>query len=293
MAASKTSWHCLPAEIRLTILDALLRDGCSLASFATVSREWQTIIERHNFARIKVTPSRLADFGSIIQRNRALVGYIWLCLELQEYDCAMCAPQSLEEWGMSNTDNILVTTAFQDLFSTLNAWEPNGNLLLDISVHSPSDADHWFKYLSFRPDTPSDECSRDRYVDQSMRATVDDNKHGWIAGRQVSAPSWDAIFKVFDEIMGEGPFDDDKQENQWWQQLPLVPSVTGVLLRQQTRRRWKPTALAQMFTRLPGLEEIHYEPWREWEETQQRWTDACECFCVSSLLRVFLVCFDW
>jgi hypothetical protein len=43
--------------------------------------------------------------------------------------------------------------------------------------------------------------------------------------------------------MGDGPFDDEEQEGQWWQQLPLVPAVTGVLLRQQTaddgsRRRW-------------------------------------------------------
>ncbi|KAJ9213918.1 hypothetical protein DTO166G4_4529 [Paecilomyces variotii] len=73
--------------------------------------------------------------------------------------------------------------------------------------------------------------------------------------------------------MGEGPFDDDEQEKHRWQQLPLVPAVTGVLLRQQNRRRWKPTALAQMFARLPRLQEIHYEPWREWIDIQQLWTD--------------------
>ncbi|KAJ5133024.1 hypothetical protein N7448_007182 [Penicillium atrosanguineum] len=63
--------------------------------------------------------------------------------------------------------------------------------------------------------------------------------------------------------MGERPFDDGEEEDQWWQQLPLVPAVTGVLLRQQNRRRWKPTALAQMFARLPRLQDIYYEPWRE------------------------------
>jgi hypothetical protein len=82
--------------------------------------------------------------------------------------------------------------------------------------------------------------------------------------------------------MGEGPFDDDEQEGQWWQQLLLVPAVTGVLLRQQNRRRWKPAALAHMFARLPGLQEIHYEPWREWFHAQQQWTDRGECHCVSS-----------
>ncbi|KAL3478451.1 hypothetical protein BJX99DRAFT_245588 [Aspergillus californicus] len=248
-----------------------------LAGFATVSREWQTVIERHNFARIKLTSSRLADFSSIIHRNRALVRYIWLCLELEEYDCRECAPRVQELMGISNEDNTLITTAFLDLFSILSAWAPNGNLQLDISVHSPSDSEHWFKYLTFGPDTPSDECDRDICAEQSMLVKLDDHKHDWPTGprirRQDLAPLRAGILKVFDRIMGEGPFVDDEQENQWWQQLPLVPVVTGVLLRQQTRRRWKPTALAQMFARLPRLQEIHYEPWRPWTENDQRWTD--------------------
>ncbi|KAK3942762.1 hypothetical protein QBC46DRAFT_379369 [Diplogelasinospora grovesii] len=265
MTADKTSWHCLPAEIRIMILEVLLQDGCSLAGFATVSGEWQSIIEQHNFARIHLTSSRLADFGSIIHRNRALVRYVWLCLELREYDCAECAPDDREMWGLSNTDNIVITAAFQDLFSTLSAWEPNGNLLLDISVHSPSDSEHWFKYLTFGPDVPSDECDRGRCAEQSMLVQVDDHQHGWIAGSRDSAPPFLATYKVFDEIMGEGPFDG--------RQLPSVPAVTGVLLRQQNRRRWKPTALAQVFARLPSLQEIHYEPWREWDDIQQKFTD--------------------
>lgn len=282
MTADKTSWYGLPPEIRLLILEALLQDGCSLAGFATVSREWQLIIEKRNFAQINLTPSRLADFGSIIHRNRALVRYIWLCLELQEYDCTLCAPHEPERMGISNTDNTLITTAFQDLFSTLSAWEPNGNLLLDISFHSLSDSEHWFKYLIFGPDIHADECDLNLCTEQSMLVKLDDHQHGWIAGSQNSTPPPAGIIKVFDEIVGEGPFDDDKQENQWWQQLPLVPAVTGVLLRQQNRRRWKPTALTLMFARLPRLQEIYYEPWREWFDIQQERTDKCEYCCVSS-----------
>jgi hypothetical protein len=77
--------------------------------------------------------------------------------------------------------------------------------------------------------------------------------------------------------MGEGPFNTEEQEMQWWQQLPLVPVITSVLLRQQNRRRWKPTALAQMFARLPRLEEVHYEPWRDWIDYHQVLADNCEC----------------
>jgi hypothetical protein len=222
MTADKTSWCCLPAEIRISVVEVLLQGGCGLAGFATVSREWQTVFERHNFARIKLTSSRLPDFGSIVYRNRALVRYVWLCLELEEYDCTKCAPKALDMMALSNTDNILITTAFLDLFSALSTWEPNGSLLLDISVHSPSDSEHWFKYLTFGPDIPSDECERDRCAEQSTLVKVDDPQHGWIAGNRDSDLTIDAIDKVFDEIMGEGPFDDDEQENHWWQQLPLV-----------------------------------------------------------------------
>ena len=264
------------------VLKVLLQDECSLANFATVSREWQTIIERYNFSRIKLTSSRLRSFGSMVHRNRGHVRYIWLCLELQEYNCTECEPQDPESWGLNKADNTLITTAFQDLFSTLSVWEPEGSLLLDISIYSPSDSEHWFKYLTFEPDVASDVCDWDQHAEQSMLVKTSDHHHGWIAGSRCSIPTSNAIDKVFEEIMDLGPFRDKKQEAQWWQQLPLVPAVTGVLLRQQNRRRWNPTALAHMFARLPGLQEIHYEPWREWFNMQQRWTDECECHCVSS-----------
>ena len=282
MTANMESWYCFPTEIRLMVLEALLHDRCSLANYATVSREWQEIIERHNFSRIKLTSSRLADFGSRVHRNRGLVRYIWLCLELQEYDCTGCEPRDPKSWGLSKADNTRITTAFQDLFSTLSVWEPDGSLLLDISVYSPSDSEHWFKYLTFEPDVASDMCGRDQHAEQSMLVKASDHRHGWIAGRQHSIRDSVIIDKVFEEIMGEGPFDDEEQEAQWWQQLPLVPAVTGVLLRQQNRRRWKPAALGHMFARLPGLQEIHYEPWREWDDIIQQWTDQCKWHCVSS-----------
>ena len=279
--SDKTSWGYLPTEIRDMILQLLLRDSrISLATLATVSREWQTVIERHNFARIKLTPPRIADFGSVIRRNRELVSYIWFCLELEEYDCTKCASENYEDWGMRMPDNILITTAFQDLFSILSTWKPGGDLVLDIGMHSPSDAEHWFKYLTFGPDARSDQGT-DRWDqsqcnEQPMPLKFVDCHRGSVPDKFESA-----INKVFEEIMCEGQFDDDWIENEWWEQLPLVPAVTGVLLRQQTRRRWKPAALARIFGRLPGLQEIHYEPWREWEDgnsMQQEWTDTGKCY---------------
>jgi hypothetical protein len=221
------------------------------------------IIEPHNFARIHLALSRLADFSSVIHRIRALVRYIWLCLELQEYDFTRYAPSSEEVEGLSNADNTRVMTAFHDLFSTLSTWEPKGKLMLDISVQSPSESENWCKYLTFGPDITSGECDWNLCPEKSMLVSLNDHKRGWIAGSQNSVLSRMRIFEVSHGIMGEEPFPDDNQENQWWLQLPLVPAVTGKLLRQQNCRRWKPTVLAQIFIRLPRLQEIFYEPWRE------------------------------
>lgn len=286
MEVDKSSWDYFPAEIRRSILETLLQDGCSLASFATVSREWQTVIERHNFARIKVTPPRLAGLSRMAHRNRALVRYIWLCIELEEYDCSKCAPSNPIDWEISFDDNILITGALQDLFRALSTWEPNdGGLVLDISVHSPSDSEHVFKYLTFGPDISSEECSRTQYMmEQAIRAKPDDYDHGWVDSSHASSPNGCAIGKIFEEIMPEEPFCSADLEYYWWRSLPPAPVVTHVLLRQQTRRRWKPMSLAHMFAILPGLQEIYYEPWRAWGTALQDTTDIGEYPWSTSLL---------
>lgn len=284
--ACNSTWGCLPKEVRLLILEALIQDGCTLSHLATVSREWQAKIERHNFARIKLTPSRLVDFGSMIHRNQALVGYIWFCLELDEYDCPRCAPgemlteeELMEAYSINDAGGCPIPTSFQNLFSILSTWDPSGDLTLDISVYSPSDPKHWLKYLTFMPDTPSDILLGDSIKQTILKKAYDDPQHGWVAGFRQSAPPRKVILKVFHSIMEEGPFDTEQLELQWWDELPLVPVVTSLLLRQQSRRRWRPNSLAHMFARFPRLQEVHYEPWREWD-SMQRYTDRSKFCCI-------------
>ncbi|RYP56020.1 hypothetical protein DL769_009992 [Monosporascus sp. CRB-8-3] len=276
------SWATLPGEIQLRILKFLLSDGCSLAQLATVSSQWQTVIERHNFERINLTLWRIPDLGPMTRRNRALVKYIWLSLELDEYDCSKCGARgvnhNVDHWlGNNTTDNCIIITAMHDLFLTLSAWEPQGDLKLDISIHSPSDSQHWFKYLTFGPDTlPHSQ------VTFSQR---DDPEHGWNAGKPSSAPTDLALGNVFAEILGEsaGVFFNKEQERKWWQTLPEVPAITGMLLRLQNRRRWRPSTLTHMLSRLPRLEEFHYEPWRAWSKGDQAVTDLAYCSLFDSL----------
>lgn len=104
----------------------------------------------------------------------------------------------------------------------------------------------------------------------------DDPQHGWVVGSRIGVISHKALDKIFTEIVSAGPFGSEELERQWWEQLPMAPAVTCLLLRQQNRRRWKQVSLAHMNARFPKLQELHYEPWREWEE-MQRFTDEGEC----------------
>ncbi|KAK7223423.1 hypothetical protein V2G26_011426 [Clonostachys chloroleuca] len=64
-----------------------------------------------------------------------------------------------------------------------------------------------------------------------------------------------------------------KAENEWCGQLPQVPEVKRILLRQQTRRRWYSEGLAEIFAHLPRLSELCYEPWRDWDAIRQEIMD--------------------
>lgn len=46
-----------------------------------------------------------------------------------------------------------------------------------------------------------------------MPEKITDQKHGWIAGGENPISPSVAIEKVFGEIMDEGPFDDEEQED--------------------------------------------------------------------------------
>lgn len=256
MAVGEMPWSSLPLETRMMILEILVQDTCGVALYATVCQEWQKIIEQKNFSRLKLTPSRLANFNNMTHRNRSVIKYIWFCIELQEYDCSQCEEAETDAWWESNTE--IIKEAFRRLFSILSTWEPSANLILDISIHSPSDSDHFFKYLDFGSDIIPDPDNKQDLVN------INDPRHGWLNGHQTSLPSEMSILRLFGDIEIASDF---------WQELPEVTAVTGLLLRRQTRRRWEPRTVEELLKRLPRLQEIYYEPWRESSGIEQRLTD--------------------
>ncbi|CAG9989608.1 unnamed protein product [Clonostachys byssicola] len=278
------AWTSLPPEIRLLVLEALVEDDdCNFADLAVVSKEWKGVIEQQNFQRIKLTPPRIAELDTMTLRNRNHVRYLWFCLELERYDCPQCTPEDELVPFMNTRDITLIKAAFHHLFSVISNWAPDSCLSLDISVYSASDRDHWFKYLTFEPDAPPKAGRHDQELDpETVLARQYDHRHQWEESdldrhpqqwqRLPLVPLQSAIEKVFVQIMGIGD-NYNAQDKDWCRQLPQVPAVTRILLRQQTRRRWNYADLAEIFAHLPRLRELWYEPWREWDNGFQEMKD--------------------
>jgi len=143
-----------------------------------------------------------------------------------------------------------VATAIWKLLLTLSTWEPFAELVLDISVYSPSDSEHLLKYLIFEPDTYLDDRLGPGSADLGERAG-----HDWSPRNAIGEAKWHiiTIFNItshvntdFDVIIAR--ICDDN----FWEELPLVTAVTGVL-RQQTCRQLLLNGLANIFVCFPRL----------------------------------------
>lgn len=195
-------------------------------------------------------------------RNQALVRSLWLCIELERYDCTQCDSDE-RAWHTSHRDNDIILGALQSLFQTLSTWTPGGSLTLDISVYSPSDAEHAFKYLTYESDAPGHLVQHE--VDQRVaRSDEHDAKHRWqMSNAGLPIPPYSTLERVFAEIWP----DTDEEDDDCWQLAPDVPAVTRLVMRLQTRRHWRPHTVTRMLSRLSGLHEFHYETWRHlWDE---------------------------
>ncbi|OBS19805.1 hypothetical protein FPOA_11530 [Fusarium poae] len=180
---------------------------------------------------------------------------------------------------------------------TLNAWrliEPESQDILSRKknqIRYICDNQHEFKYLSFYPDIYLDGRPSPDGPEQNI-THPHDPCHGWFEGKQIPGPDEDAINICFDEIMSHGLFDDERYEMEWWRNRPLVPVVGVVLLRQQTRRRWKPVALANMLARFPNMKQLCYEPWREWSDfqtqTDEDYQTLIESFASTKLCKLMI-----
>ena len=236
-------------------------DKPSTAHLAAVCRDWQTIVERTTFSRLTITPQKLPDLENILRTNRRRqnVRYIWLCIELPDYTCSDCMDTESDECQDQNRE--IINNTMRGLFMGLSTWEKpgRGGLQLDISVHSPSDTEHHFKYIRFSPDRiPAHQD------DDKSAMVISDPPHDWEDNAPTSLPPHWSIKRLF----SHNELDPDLLKR-----LPTIPAVTNLTFRRQTRRRWDPEHLGQLIQLFPHLKELCYEPWREWTHRSQTYTD--------------------
>lgn len=191
------------------------------------------------------------------RRNHHLVRYLWLCLELQGG-----GPTGVLNY--TSEENMLLVNTFAELCRILRVrWLFSRDLLLDIDIHAASDVEY-FKRLRFEPDLPENECDQDQPAGTA---------------RPVTEMTELFVRRIFDNVISQYATrakSPAPASPSTWTLLPLVRAVTRVLVRQQSHRRWNPRILSLILSYLPNLEEVHYEPWREWVWSPFHRLDYCK-----------------
>ncbi|OBS28219.1 hypothetical protein FPOA_02160 [Fusarium poae] len=251
-------WLSLPPEIRLAILSQLSRLK-KTGIYASVSTEWQYFLEKKNFSHLKLHPTCLEFLDQISEQRTAQIDHIWLNIELTRYTCRAC--RKWESLTQSYANNHIIVAAVSRLFSILANWNHEGrHLTLELNTYSPSDSVHWFKDCYFG--APSE----DKFEVPAKPRDFHDPGHGWWHGRIIEYPPDKALSRPF--VPSES-LNFERQE-----ELPFVAAVTKFVLRRQCRRQLKPSALSQLWSKLPRLNEIRYEPWQLSEGAGQSWWDC-------------------
>ena len=230
----------------------------NIAPYATVSEEWRTVIESENFAHLVLHPSYLDSLERLDERLKGFIKHICLNVELQRYTCRHCRQWESDTWSKANDD--IMAAAITRLFSLLANWNRKQNtregLTLELNAYSPSDQEHWHKvcYIGApgevkpKPLELELECQP---CDGLTVAEIHDPDHGWLHGRMVKQPYDDALRRPFTETFCRS-----------LEELPSVNAVTKFLLHRQCRRQLNPSTLSDLWSKLPRLEEIRYEPWQ-------------------------------
>ena len=219
---------------------------------ASVCKEWQVFIEQRNFRRLKLHAPCLIEFERLMQcpRRRRLVRYICLDVQLPEYSCGLCGSGNYQFMRAQNSS--IVSNAILKLFRILSTWEPRpepetrGKLTLELNAHSPSDWKHCHKNWHFAPDHETG------VANSRSSSSWHDPQHGWVNGRQVKDPPFLAVMQQF--LCINLNCEDE---------LPLLEVVTTFIIRRQLRRGMGRYSLTSLLKKLPGLEDLIYEPWQE------------------------------
>ncbi|TDZ23510.1 hypothetical protein Cob_v003117 [Colletotrichum orbiculare MAFF 240422] len=130
-------WYSLPPELATVVLENLHRQQRKkgLSSYVRVCKQWQYVLEKENFRRLKLRASCLESFEEVVSRRvRGLVRHVWLNVKLLSYE-------NKTNWRFSTTgEDSMMEKAAGKLLASLKTWRSTGNgLTLELTAQSPTD----------------------------------------------------------------------------------------------------------------------------------------------------------
>lgn len=230
-----------------------------LSACAAVCREWQHLFETETFGDLTLHQADVYKFGSLVQgRRKSLLRWLWLRLELAEYDCEECrVPETITE---DRANKFVLTHAVWELFDTLSSWKMKDSatatrqgFTFEISAHSPSDLRHAGLKMQRRINDKGwmGEMGPEQLIRRDSRASSDGPRK--CTSHHKPRP--------FGEITGLR-FDMRAQPVKRLKTLPCVKVVDAFVIRRQCLRYFSvPQTLRPIIQSLTQLRHIRYEHW--------------------------------
>jgi hypothetical protein len=244
-------WSALPPELRYHIIGMFVEarrhpslppSAWKLARYATVSRDFQIVIEALNFSAVSVNTIKIGAFDAIMRdpRRRRHLKYLELNVQLPAYDCEPCRARETAQDKMMH--NQIFTRCFTTLFGALSQWRDTdtcpGGIRFSFLVSSPSDLRNATFELWQKRRWDSDDIGEKRFADSCI------------------------------DFWGQ---DDSRRP-------PLLPRVHAITLFESNphnRRAISPCAYAEIAARLPRLSTVRLAVHKDKRLVQRKhWFDS-------------------
>ncbi|KAF4412455.1 hypothetical protein CFRS1_v002621 [Colletotrichum fructicola] len=246
------TWNGLPVELRGLILGHLANSAVAerrskiwrskanrhdMGSYAVVCRQWQGFIEEINFSSLEINSAKdLSRFDELTQdpRRRSLLRRLALRIELPRYALKLAKVPETDE--EQNANEIAFTQAIWTFFDILSKWEPTGkgSIELELSAASPSDKNKYFGEAGL------DQDGNSRFFDHDL--------------------DFSFITAACEQIGRHG--------------LPEVSVVSSCQVLRQNHRNLSSRSLLTIYSSLPNLREVRYEPWHQVDMEAQLEVDS-------------------
>ncbi|TEA13932.1 hypothetical protein C8034_v003981 [Colletotrichum sidae] len=245
------TWNDLPVELRGLILEHLAvsavveRSGKvwkakgqrhDMGSYAVVCKQWQSFIEKINFSSLEINAAKdLSRFDEVLQDTRRRSLLRRLALRIELPRYPNKLAKIPETDVEQNENEMAFTLAIWNFFDILSKWTPQGRgIALELSAASPSDKN---KYLG---EAGLDQDGNSRFFDHDLDFTF--------------------VAAGCEQVGRHG--------------LPEVSVITNCHVLRKNHRNFSSRALLTIYSSLPRLEGIRYEPWHQVDMEAQLEVDS-------------------